>query len=294
MQYRGIRAFCVAAEQLSFKIAADELAVTPSAVSHQIRDLEAYLGCKLFVRSTRSIALTMEGERLFHELREPVATIQTAVQRLRVQPERVPLRIEMPAFFTSELFLPRMREFSRCNQHIDLNIETTAPSDPESRRANLHIVLSRRKPASNCSARLFPIVYQPACSPELYEVWRDKKPEELNVATLLVHEARPNAWQQWFAEAQVSIQSPRQTITVDSMYGLARATQQSAGIALIPLPVSQQWFASGQLMPLFDTQLLGADSYWLTSNDAFTATTAEGCALETLWNWVVAEFSNDR
>ena len=293
MQYRGIRAFCIAAEQLSFKLAADELAVTPSAVSHQIRDLDAYLGCTLFVRGTRSISLTLEGQRLYMDLREPVEKVNAAVKRLKTLPNRVPLRIEMPAFFTSELFLPRMSDFSQCNQHIDLRIETTAPSDPESRRANLHIVLSNKRPPALCAKRLFRIRYQPACSRDLYAEWRDKTPQDLNGATLLVHESRPDAWQQWFVDADLVVQTPRQTITVDSMYGLARATQQGAGIALIPLPVSQQWFDNKELIALFDNQITGSDYYWLTTNEPLTDGSAVESALATLWNWVVSEFSDD-
>ena len=61
---RGLQTFCVAAQHLSFKEAASDLCLTPSAVSHQISELEGHLGAKLFKRSTRSIALTNEGAAL--------------------------------------------------------------------------------------------------------------------------------------------------------------------------------------------------------------------------------------
>lgn len=290
MQYRGLRAFCVAARHLSFKLAADELSVTPSAISHQIRDLESYLGCKLFVRDTRSIELTMEGQRLFGDLREPIAEVSAALARIRAYPDRVPIHFEMPAFFSSELFLPKMANFSAVNQTIDLRIETTAPNDAESRQADIHVLLCSHKPQSQHAEKLFSIRYQPACSPSQYKVWSEKKPEDLQNATLLVHEARPNAWQQWFNDANVALQTPQQTITVDSMYGLARAVQQGVGIGLIPLPVSQQWFASGELIPLFDHQLVSSDFYWLTSNEVLK----EQVPLKILWDWVIAEFSDAR
>ena len=64
-QHRGLRTFCTAAEHLSFKKAANELSLTPSAVSHQISDLEEDLGTKLFKRLTRSISLTQDGSHLY-------------------------------------------------------------------------------------------------------------------------------------------------------------------------------------------------------------------------------------
>jgi len=280
----------VAAGHLSFKHAADELSVTPSAISHQIRDLEAYLGCKLFVRGTRALELTLAGQSLQAELREPMAQIDAALGHIRAGPKRVPLRIEMPAFFSSELFMPRMAEFSQNNQHIDLTIATTEPNDPERRQADLQIVLSSKQPGGGCSRQLFPVRYQPACSPSLYEHWRDKSPQDLQTATLLVHAARPKAWQQWFNDESIALQTPRQTITVDSMYGLARAAQQGAGIALIPLPVSQQWFAKKELIALFQHQLISSDFYWINAQQALSGEPA----LNTLWRWIVATFSTDR
>ena len=290
MQYRGIRAFCVAAGHLSFKHAADELSVTPSAISHQIRDLEAYLGCKLFVRGTRALELTLAGQSLQAELRTPMAQIDAALGHIRAGPTRIPLRIEMPAFFSSELFMPRMAEFSQSNQHIDLTIATTEPNEQERRQADLQIVLSSKQPSGGCSQKLFPVRYQPACSPSLYSQWRDKSPQDLQTATLLVHAARPKAWQQWFNDESIALQTPRQTITVDSMYGLARAAQQGAGIALIPLPVSQQWFAKKELIPLFQHQLVSSDFYWINAQQ----TLADEPALNTLWHWVVDTFSANR
>ena len=60
---------------------------------------------------------------------------------------------------------------------------------------------------------------------------------------------------------------PKQIIFVDSMFALARAAQRSAGIALVPMPVSKAWFDSGELVPLHDTALVTDDYYWMTLND---------------------------
>ena len=287
MNYRGVRAFCSAAKHMSFKVAAEELSVTASAISHQIKNLESYLGCKLFSRGTRAIELTLDGQRLYAELQKPVAEVESAVLRFRSSPDRVPLRIEMPAFFASEIFLPRIPEFSAGNRHIDLRVQTTLPNEAQRRIADLHIMLSGERPQTACSEKLFPLHYQPACSPDQHRYWCNKGPEDLQHATLIVHEARPHAWQSWFADRKVNMRAPQQTITVDSMYGLARATQRGAGIALIPVPVSQQWFDSGQLVPLFDYCLPGKECYWLTSDEPLE----EFPARRMLWDWAVSNFT---
>ena len=103
-----------------------------------------------------------------------------------------------------------------------------------------------------------------------------------------MHEARPNAWQDWFTNQQITAQAPQQTLTVDSMVGLARATQQGAGIALIPMPVSQQWFDNGLLKPLFDNHMTGTECYWLVSNAPFR----EESACQELWDWIVKQFTS--
>lgn len=289
MQYRGFRAFCVAAKHLSFKVAADELFVSPSAISHQIRDLESYLGCKLFTRHTRSIALTLQGRTLLDQVLPHVEAIDSASQRLRAQPSRVPLRIEAPAFFASELLLPRLNEFSAAHREIDLCIETVDPTAQVRHIADLNIQLVDRPPQSDHRRQLFSLKYQPACSPKIYDRWRSCRPEDLAEATLLVLQARPQAWNQWLQLAGASHCTPAQTISIDSMYGLAKAAEQSAGIALIPLPVSQAWFENGALLPLFDTELPSADNYWMTCESSV----CERPGLATLWQWIADSFCRD-
>ena len=106
-------------------------------------------------------------------------------------------------------------------------------------------------------------------------------------ATLIAHEARPEAWPNWFMERGIDFRETQATLTVDSMYGLARATQRGAGIGLIPVPVSQQWFDSGQLRALFDNRLLGSECYWLTSARELE----ESSAVWSLWHWIIEVFT---
>lgn len=287
-QHRGLRTFCTAAEHLSFKKAANELCLTPSAVSHQISDLEEELGTKLFKRLTRSITLTQDGSHLYREINPYLRAIDEATNKIRRQNTRYPLLVQMPEFFASELLMPRMNEFSEAYPDIDLRIEGQGISDELNPAADINIVLSRKTPSAIKVAKLFPIRYLPACSRRQKERWESEGISELAAikkATILLHKARPKAWEQWAEHAGVAGLKPKKTIYVDSMFALSRAAEQSVGIALMPLPVSQDWFDSGSLVALHESHLVTEDFYWLVLNG-----NSNKKASLVFWHWLIEIF----
>lgn len=288
-QHRGLRTFCTAAEHLSFKKAANELCLTPSAVSHQISDLEDELGTKLFKRLTRSITLTQDGSHLYKEINPYLRAIDDATMKIRQQHTRYPLLVQMPEFFASELLMPRMTAFSEAYPDIDLRIEGLGISDELNPAADINIVLSRNTPTAIKVAKLFPIRYVPACSRQQKEKWDSEGITELAAikkATILLHKARPKAWEQWAANAGVVGLRPKKIIYVDSMFSLSRAAEQSVGIALMPLPVSQGWFDSGSLVALHKSHLVTDDYYWLTLNGNSNRKVSL-----IFWHWLIKTFN---
>jgi len=289
-QHRGLRTFCTAAELLSFKKAASELCLTPSAVSHQINELEEQLGTKLFKRLTRSISLTQDGSHLYTEINPYLRAIDEATEKIRKTKTRHPLLVQMPEFFASELLMPRMNAFTEAHPDIDLHIEGLGITDDLNPAADINIVLSRKTPQAIKSEKLFPIRYVPACSKTLKSRLEQDGATELEAiqhATILLHKARPRAWEQWAANAGVEDLKPRKIIYVDSMFALSRAAEQSVGIALMPLPVSQDWFDSGALVALHESHLETADYYWLVLN----GNSNKRIAL-TFWHWLVQTFNS--
>jgi LysR family transcriptional regulator, glycine cleavage system transcriptional activator len=284
-QYRGLRAFCAAARSASFKHAADELCLSASAISHQIRDLEAYLGIRLFEREIRSISLTQAGREYFEAIEPLLRGIDLITDSIRRKPERCTVKVQMPEFFASELFVPRIGEFSAQHPDLDLQIESGSTS-MSSTPADVQILLSGKQPANPTAQRLFPIRYVPACSSDLYGN-SDHGPELLQQATLLVHKARPQAWQRWASMAGLPDPQPERIIRLESMFALARATEQGVGIGLIPMPMSDNWFASGTLKRLFDQDLITTDYYYVcTSGDSENPE-----ATRLLWQWIVNTFT---
>jgi len=93
---KNLRAFCVAARHLSFRLAARELCLTPSAVSHQMRELEMLLGMRLFERRPRALELTATGQHLFVEVEPLLAGLERALTRLSRHDARQTLRLRAP------------------------------------------------------------------------------------------------------------------------------------------------------------------------------------------------------
>lgn len=288
MQLRGLRTFCLAAQTLSFKKAADKLCLTASAVSHQISDLEQELGVKLFARHTRAISLTDAGEQFHEEVQPLLLAIDKAATKVRKNADRIPLLVQMPEFFASELLMPVISDFSDRYPDIDLKIESMDIGDEGNESADINILLTRNKPEAARVAKLFPIRYIPACSRSLYSEWTRKgysSLDAINVSTILLHKARPHAWSKWAKHAGIGNMKPKQIIFVDSMFALARAAERSAGIALVPMPVSKSWFDSGALVPLHDTDLVTEDFYWM----ALSKKSKNIHEAEIFWQWISAK-----
>lgn len=119
----GFRTFESAARHLSFARAAEELRVTPAAVSHQVRTLEDYLGVRLFLREGRRLSLTDAGEALLPDLRVAFERLERALERVRPAPERRTLTVTMPPSFASKWYVPRLDRFRAAHPDIELRLD---------------------------------------------------------------------------------------------------------------------------------------------------------------------------
>ena len=121
---KAIKTFQIAAKHSSFAVAADELCITPSAVSHQIKTLETQLGLPLFSRAARALALTDAGARYLEQIDDLFMRLEAVTEQLRARYGRNSVRLHVPAYFASEMLLPRLSEFAKLHDGIDLRIET--------------------------------------------------------------------------------------------------------------------------------------------------------------------------
>jgi len=261
---KTLRAFQLAARCGSFKAAASQLFLTPSAVSHQIRTLEDELGVPLFHRGARTLTLTDAGSSYLEEIEYLFERLDSATRELRARAGRSTLRLRVASFFANEFLLPRLVALHAAQPEIDLEIDTDGTgTDVHPPDADVSIVMGSGTWSDLHAHRLFAQTYVPACSPALFARTPIHTIEQLDGQTLLVFEARKDAWELWAESAGAQLPPPRKRIHFNNMASLVRATERSAGVGLVSAPLSTERFRAKSLTRLFEHELDIHDSYFL-------------------------------
>lgn len=285
---RGLRTFCVAARYESFKAAADELFITPSAVSQQVKGLEEELGMKLFERGTRELTLTESGKELFDALDPLVDQVDGVIAGFKKSGVRKSLRISVQPFFASEFFVPRLREFTAKHPEIDIQVATSDESAEKlPADADLAVRLFRKPPSGTRADLLFPLRMVPAGSAAFKKSVTVRKNKIVSDFPLVVHETRPKAWSDWSRSSGIELPADVKVTRLGSMIAVVRAAEQGIGAALVPVPLAEQWFKQGTIVRLFQPELVSEFSYFLVSREGKTVDNA----LETLRAWILERFA---
>jgi LysR family glycine cleavage system transcriptional activator len=285
---RGLRAFCAAARHLSFKTAAEELSVTPSAVSHRIKALEERLQGALFERRARDLTLTPLGVELLAHIEPLLCELDNVTERFeqRAGRRRV-LRIAVTPFFASELLVPRLDDFAQRHRAIDIYVETAVAAAQHSASCDAAILLLPAPPADAIAQPLFALRFAPACSPRLAKEHALADPAALLGATLIVHERRQNVWREWFLRMNVTVERRPKTLYLDSWFAIARAAERGLGVALMPLALSHGWFASGALVRPCGGELETSERYFFCQRPD----TAGNPDVAAFRDWITAAFA---
>lgn len=165
-----LRAFEAAARLESFTLAAEELHLTQSAISHQIRELEDHFGRQLFLRRNRRVDLTAEGKRLLETLSRVFDAIEVACKEVRLSPKAQVLALHCSPSFAVNWLGPRLPAFMK--SHPDITIRMTSSSDPIdlSRMNELDVAISYGAPPKRAAVTVLPLGKErivPLCSPAL-------------------------------------------------------------------------------------------------------------------------------
>jgi LysR family glycine cleavage system transcriptional activator len=282
-----LKTFQVAAKLQSFKAAAKELFVTPSAVSHQIKALEEQLGVALFERGVRTLTLTDAGAHYLEHINDIIAKLESVTEQLQVRYGRSIIRLNVPPFFGNELLLPRLASFSQVREKTDIRIETTfsAPRThpPE---ADLSVVVGTGPWEGLTAHELFAQSFIAACSPDFLVENPIDTYDDLNGKTLLQHEERRDAWERWALGLGISPIKPNRLIRLDNMSAVVLAAEQGIGIALVPSRLSADRFAAGSLVKLFEAELTTNESYVLLHRSEDYARED----LQEFTQWILSEF----
>jgi LysR family transcriptional regulator, glycine cleavage system transcriptional activator len=285
-----LKTFQVAASRLSFKAAADELCITPSAVSHQIRGLEEQLGVALFERGPSSLTLTEAGASYLQHIDTLFSRLESVTEQLRIHYGRAVVRLHIPPFFATEMLLPRLPSFLEVRPDTDVHINTIAgPLTSHPAEADLSIVVGAAPEEAShdhdCH-KLFSQTFVPACSPTLLQRQPIDTVQDLNKHTLLIHEARRDGWERWAQSLGIDLR-PKKVVRFDSMNTAAEAAEHGVGVALVSTRLGNERFAQGSLVKLFDRELETGESYFLILRKE----DASRPDIQALTQWLIEEFS---
>jgi len=266
-----LRAFEAAARHLSFKEAAKELGLTPTAISHQIRLLEEYCGETLFRRRPRPLALSDAGARLFPAIRDGFDVFASALASLAGEAEAKPLRITTTSAFASRWLVPRLSLWREVHADVALSIiGVDRVVKLEADEADLAIRYARSAP-HGASHEIFRDQFYPVCSPKLLAKGPAIRQAGDVAGYPLIHfdwfanDPTAPGWKKWFELASISDPGARQGWQValsfrEELHAI-EAVLAGQGIALCSDVMVADDLASGALVKALDLALPGYGFY---------------------------------
>ncbi len=268
-----LRAFEAAARHLSFKLAAAELGVTPTAVSHQLKLLERHCGQSLFRRRPRPLALTRAGQQLFPVVRDGFETFAEALNKIRSGGASGRLSLTATNAFTARWLVPRLPNWRELYPRLRLDIiGTDAVIDLDAGDADVAIRYARKPPAVGPSIELFRDEFYAVASPKLVgNLRRSLSPAELARLPLIEAEWPPAdfdapRWQHWQRVASRRHGSVPDTATLPSLsfreeLHAIEAAIAGQGVAICSNILVRPELANGALVPVSRVKLPGYGFY---------------------------------
>jgi LysR family transcriptional regulator, glycine cleavage system transcriptional activator len=259
-----LRAFACAAETLSFKQAAAELHLSPSAVSRQIQSLEAHLGVVLFRRLNPGLQLTPEGHRYLGVVRRVLAELHRAHENL-MTPASGPLRVSALQSFTESWLIPHLADFERAHPGIELCVEATLRyADFDHDAVDVAIRFGTGPWGDLHNEPIVDLTYFPVCSPTLLRGKSPlRQPAGLRDQTLIHVSQTPNAWREWLRAAGLADLKPKRAVTYDHLSIALSAAEEGRGVALCGRFLCERRLASKRLCMPFDLAVASRSTYHL-------------------------------
>jgi LysR family transcriptional regulator, glycine cleavage system transcriptional activator len=286
----GLRAFEAAARHMSFTLAAAELHVTQTAISHQINRLEEQLGLKLFIRRNRSLVLTREAEDYLPSIRSAFEELRRATDRLRRSDHDGLLTVSTTASLAAKWLVSRVAAFQDAHPGIEIRITTSA-----------HLVDFRRD-AIDMAVRygrghwpglradwLMADHFFPVCSPALLNGGQPlRRPEDLAHHTLLHTMVSREDWQLWLTASGLPLSiAARRGLMFDQGFLAVQAAVEGLGVALGRTHLVEADILAGRLVAPFDMVLPQDAGYYVVAPDV----TAEVPKIRLFREWLLQSAS---
>lgn len=276
-----LAAFESAARLGGFAQAAAELCITPSAVSHRIRQLETLLGEQLFDRSPTGVRLTPAGQRTLQGVRE---AFDKLAQLFSTETQGMRLTVGSPPTFARNLLIPRLPEFYQQWPDIDIQLAVAAPMQDKPERHDVDIRFGKPPFDDRLSIKLFDDQLLVLAAPSYLSRRPLSCPTDLVQADLLRSPLVP--WQPWMVAAGLEPREPGRGASFTDLGFLLEAAASGLGVAICPGRLAQHWQENGQLVALFDVAVASERTYYALVNRA----AAQRPEVEAFLDWLGTTF----
>jgi DNA-binding transcriptional LysR family regulator len=243
--------------------AAEELFVTPSAVSHRVKQLEQIIGTKLFGRA--DFSLTTEGSEYLAHVREGLATLQKfpGAAGQSANPGKRKLRLAVTPTFSRSILIPRLRQFTEAYPEIDLTLQVSIPLlDVVAEDADLMVRFGTGRYADVEHVCLMQDEVTPLASPAyVREHGPFDSPEDLEGQALLRSPLEP--WRTWFAANRQDWPEPIEGSQFNDIGLMCDAAAAGMGIALVRLKLGAPWLDNGSLVRLYEHNVASPHAHYL-------------------------------
>lgn len=255
----ALRAFEAAARRSSFKAAAAELFVTPTAISHQVRQLESFLGVRVLDRTPRSVSLTSAGTELYDAAAAGFTDLSRVVSRLRKGLAPATLTLSATTGFLSQWLVPRLAEVRSLLPGRELRLHASdAPVPLKAGEIDVAIRYGKGPFPGVEATALKADTFAPVCSPRL----KLSRLRDLGSATLIHVEGQrvprpPPTWARWCRQAGITgVNTDAGIRFTDSLHAV-QAALAGQGVAIVSLVLVEEVLASGLLIQPFGEVLRG-------------------------------------
>ncbi len=263
--FAPLKSFFAAAESGRLRGAAELLGLTESAVSHQVKRLEEFLGIALFERHGRELRLTTAGTRFHHAIRPALAAIQAATEDMIAAPRRQRVTVTSPTSIAAFWLIPRMARLQQRHPSLDLQlVATNRVCDLEREQIDLAIRYGTGQWRDLEVRELMPELYFPVASPEFLGRQGARAPDELlRTARIIANALHPDEWAEWCGAHGLPPPRTSNMITLSSAELVVPAVLDGVGVGMGRRPIIDPLLKEGRLVPLFHDRAIGKAVYYL-------------------------------